>query len=244
MPVQPRLQSVRVEDLCNCFHTFAGKVERIHPADGFRFFRHNDVFAVPHPVSQKSPVPGLTFLEVLTDTPFLILACRLALRLCEGCQDGHHDLTVAGERVNVLLLKKDIHPQRFQFTDCLKKSDRVPRKAGDGFCDDHIDISGTAFCHEPLKVFPAVLCAGFGFVSINACVLPAGVVLYPAAVFADLCRQRMEHGVFSGRDPGICSHPFQLRCRIREVYSLNVSTHFFASFVSIWGYYIHPYIMG
>ena len=63
---------------------------------------------------------------------------------------------------------------------------RVPGKAADGFCDDHINFPCLAIRNQPLKILPRVLSSGFRLVRVNAAVYPIPVVLNQVTVIADL----------------------------------------------------------
>ena len=55
--------------------------------------------------------------------------------------------------MNVLLLKINIHPQRFEHTDSLKERHSISRKAGDGFCEYQINFSISAIFQHLLKKY-------------------------------------------------------------------------------------------
>ena len=135
---------------------------------------------------QEAKVDQLTALEAPANPPLLILAGGAALFLCVGSQDGHHQLSVRTHGVDVLFLEINVNPQSFQLPDGFQQGHRVPCKAGDGFRDDHIDVSGAALSQQALKPIPAVLGAGERFIGVDPAVKPASVLLDQRAVVAHL----------------------------------------------------------
>ena len=126
---------------------------------------------------QEAQVDQLAALEAPANPPLLILTGGAALFLCVGSQDGYHQLSVCAHGVDVLLLEIDVNPQGFQLPDGFQQGHRIPRKAGDGFRDDHVDVSGTAFSQQALKPVPAVLGAGERFIGVDPAVKPTSVLL-------------------------------------------------------------------
>lgn len=88
--------------------------------------------------------------------------------------------------MDALLLKEDVNAEGFQISDRLQQCDRISGKAGYGFCDNHIDLSGLAIGYEPNEALSCILCASLGLVRIHADILPAGMLLDQATVIADL----------------------------------------------------------
>ena len=122
------------------------------------------VLSVPHPVTEHTTAPRDTFLEVFLNTPFLVLADGSAFFLGIGCKYGQHQFAVSAYSVNVLLLKINIHPQRFEHTDSLKERHSISRKAGDGFCEYQINFSVTAIFQHLLKAGSRFFRAGDSFI--------------------------------------------------------------------------------
>ena len=178
--------TVCVQALSDGDNTLAGKELPENAADRFGFVRLDDVNAIPVAVAEEGPVPRLALLAILTHTPSLIFAGRKALLLCIGRKDRKHQFSVSGKGVDVLLLEKDVNSEGFQIPDRLQQCDRIPGKAGYGFCDNHIDLSGLAIGYEPNEALSCILCASLGFVRIHADILPAGMLLDQATVIADL----------------------------------------------------------
>ena len=156
---------------------------------------------------QEAKVDQLTALEAPANPPLLILAGGAALFLCVGSQDGHHQFSVCAHGVDVLLLEIDVNPQGLQLADGFQQGHRVPRKAGDGFRDDHVNVSGAALSQQALKPVPAVLGAGERFIGVDPAVKPASVLLNQRTVVAHLCGQRMQHGILPGGNSGIGRDP-------------------------------------
>ena len=154
-----------------------------------RLFCHLHINTILDAVPKNEAIPGQAVLEVGSDTPFLVLAGGAAFFLCVGGQDGHHQLAVCAQGVNVLLFEVNIDAQELQFPDGFQQRDRIAGKPGNGLGDDQIDLSGSAIVKKSLEVLTGILGAGQGLVGINATVLPAGMFLNEVAVIADLGRQ-------------------------------------------------------
>ena len=164
----------------------------------FRFLRHDLKAPVHVAVTKKRTAPWFPFLKILLDAPFLVLACRPALLLCVGCQDGQHEFSVRAHRVDVLLFKINIHTHQLQFPHRLQKRNRIPGKPGNRLGQYHIDLPCAAVGKQPHEIFPGILCAGLCLIRIDPGILPFPMALDQFTVIADLRRQRMEHGVLSG----------------------------------------------
>ena len=64
-----------------------------------------------------------------------------------------------------------------------------------------------------LAVVP-ILRAGLGFIGIDACIEPVAISLDKVAVMADLCGQRVKHGVLATGNTGVgCDSLFTLQLR-------------------------------
>ena len=192
-----------VEMLGDFVSTPAVDVEGVNQLNKLSFILQRCIDTVHDAIPQHRAVPGQPLFEVCPDAPFLVLAGRSAFLLGVGCQDGHHQLAVTTHGVDVLLLKINVHPQRFEFTDGFQKCNRVSRKAGDGLGDHHIDFTSMTVSNQPLEVLSGILCAGLGLVGIDTDVEPILVALNQTAVVADLCRQRVEHGILAAGHTGI-----------------------------------------
>ena len=55
-----------------------------------------------------------------------------------------HDFAVGVQGLDVLFFKENIDSEFLQLTNRPQKRDRISGKAADRFCDDHIDVSGSA----------------------------------------------------------------------------------------------------
>ena len=109
--------------------------------------------------------------------------------------------------MDVLFLKIHIHAHAFQLPHRFQQGDGVSGEPGNGFGDHHIHRPGAAIRQEPLEVFAVVFGAGQSFIGIYARIFPAAVAL--VGIIADLCRQRMEHGVLSAGHSGVRCDPLQ-----------------------------------
>ena len=66
---------------------------------------------------------------------------------------------------------------------------------------------------KKLAVVP-ILRAGLGFIGIDACIEPVAISLDKVAVMADLCGQRVKHGVLATGNTGVgCDSLFTLQLR-------------------------------
>ena len=198
--------TVRIQSIGDRGGAFPGKILPIDPADGFGFGRLDHIPTIVIPITQQSAAPGLSFLKVFLDPPFLVFAYGLALCLCKGCQDGKHQFSVCGERLDVLFLKMDIHSQGSQVPDRFQKRDRISGEAGDALGQNDVNQTGSAVGKQLLKLLPAVLSPGFGFIRIYPNIFPTGVGLDVTAVMTDLRRQAVVHGILCGGYTGVCSH--------------------------------------
>ena len=116
--------------------------------------------------------------------------------------------------MDILFFKENVHLPGFEITDGLQQHDRISCKAGDGLGDHHINFSGMAVGNKPLKIRSGILRTGLGFIGIDACIEPVAISLDKVAVMADLCGQRVKHGVLATGNTGVgCDSLFTLQLR-------------------------------
>ena len=152
------------------------------------FFRLDDQLVAFPTVAVDAEVSVRDALfHALANAPFHVVAEAGDFLLCKGCQQGHHNLAVAGERIDVFLLESDLDAQLFQVSDGLKQVDRVSGKAGNGLRKDDVYLSGLAVVEHPLEFFSlGCLCAGDAVICVDPNILPFGICLNQFAVIADL----------------------------------------------------------
>ena len=141
-----------------------------------RFLRHDLRFAIlAFPVAQQPLVLKAHFpiLEVFAVGPCDVLADALGFGLRKACVNDKIQFTVAFQRVNVLFLKENPNALRFQRAYIFQTLYRVSGEAGDGFCDDIVDLSVLAVADHALKFRAFVRpCAGDALIGIKAGKLP------------------------------------------------------------------------
>ena len=100
-----------VKPFHNGGNAFAVKVVTKYGANHLCLFGDDDVFLTIVSVAHHKTAPGFSVLELLPYPPLLILAGGEAFLLSIACEDGQHQLTVRGCRMNILLFKVNIHTQ-------------------------------------------------------------------------------------------------------------------------------------
>ena len=111
--------------------------------------------------------------------------------------------------MNPLFLEIDINAQCFQFSYRFQQGNRVSCKTGNGLCQNQVDFSPPASVQQLLKFCTIFLCSRQCLICINTAEQPLRIALDQLIVIADLCRQRMEHGILSAGHSGIGCRPFQ-----------------------------------
>lgn len=102
-----------------------------------------------------------------------MLADALGFGLRKTRVNDKIQFTVAFQRVNVLFLKENPNALRFQRAYIFQTLYRVSGEAGDGFCDDIVDLSVLAVADHALKFRAFVRpCAGDALIGIKAGKLP------------------------------------------------------------------------
>ena len=114
-----------------------------------------------------------SFLELLTDAPCDILADALGFGLCEASIDDQIQFTICLKCIDLLLLKVDADAFGLEHSDIVETIHRISRKAGYGFSDDVIDLSGQTVVDHFIEFRPFVgSCAGLALISEQACEAP------------------------------------------------------------------------
>ena len=109
-------------------------------------------------------------------TPPDIGADRFTFRLGEGTHEGDNQFRVRFQRIDILLLKNDVDSHTFQCTNVLQAVQRIPRKPGNGLCQNQVDFLLAAPADHPVEIIPV-----FGgrprntLVRENACHCPLGI---------------------------------------------------------------------
>ena len=83
----------------------------------------------------------------------------------EGDQEKLHALPAYV--VDSLLLEVDVHPEPLELHDGAQKRHSVPRKSGDGLCQDEVKLPGPGVHHHPMQSCPLLLRAGEDFVRVD-----------------------------------------------------------------------------
>lgn len=157
--------------------------------DDFGLLRLDDQMVVlPAVAVNREASVGDTLLETLSGAPFHVLREAPDFLLCEGSQQGQHDLAVTAEGIDAFLLEPNLDAQFLQVPDGLQQVNSVSGKAGDALGEDDVYLPGLAVVEHPLELLSAGrLGAGHRIVRIDACVLPFGIALNQIAIIADLC---------------------------------------------------------
>lgn len=146
--------------------------------------------------------------EPFADTPFDVLAYRIAFFLSIGSEDREHQFPVRRKGVQVLPLEADRYVAFPQVPHGLQQIDGVACEAADGFGEDDIDLSFLAIGDKPPEL-AAVFHPRTGYpgIRIHPRILPRRVSLDNRAVVADLGCQRVHQFVRVDRDACIGGHP-------------------------------------
>ena len=128
--------------------------------------------------------------EPLADTPFDVLAYRIAFFLRIRSEDGEHQFPVPRERIDILPLEADRDISFPQVPHSLEQVDGVACEAADGFGEDDVDLPFLAVGYEPPELaamfHPRT---GYPGIRIHPCILPrvVGLDKRAAAIVSTTC---------------------------------------------------------
>ena len=167
-------------------HSLSGQVEIEDAFYDSRFARYDlrltvsALFIAEEPLVHKH---WSSFLELLADAPCDILADALGFGLCEASIDDQIQFTICLKCIDLLLLKVDADAFGLEHSDIIEAIHRISRKAGYGFSDDVIDLSGQTVVDHFVELRPLVSsCAGLALVSEQACEAPVFAAGYHLSV--------------------------------------------------------------
>ena len=127
--------------------------------------------------------------KFLLESPFDIVTDRTAFFLGKGCQDSQHQFSFTAQSMDIFLFEPHFDAQLFQMPDGTQKVYGVAGKTLDGLGQDDVYLPGFGIFQHPQEFLPFLYpCPGNPVVSIYSGIFPLWVLLYEAAVIADLCR--------------------------------------------------------
>ena len=189
------------------FHdSHAAQAVQIHAEDApndIRFFWYDGENTVSYLVTVHLKASRNTLLELLPNSPLAVFGYVSAFFLEKRSEDREHQLSVPAHGINLLFLKVNAYAHFFKHAHRFQQCDRISGKARNGFDQYHIDLTGPAVTQHPLKLRAVFFGAGQPFIGVNTGIFPFWVALDQIAVVADLCCQRMKHGVFTHGNTGI-----------------------------------------
>ena len=148
-----------------------------------------------------------SFLELFANAPSNVLTDAFGFGLCEASIDDQIQLAVCLECVDLLLLKVDADAFGLEHSDIVEAVHRISRKAGYGFGDDVIDLSGQTVVDHFVELRPFVgSCAGLALVSEQACEAPVFTTGDHLGVYLLLVGIGDELFFAICRDSAVCRH--------------------------------------
>ena len=183
----------------------------VNAADNLRLFFVDHQVAVRPPVVAQESAEGHRNLAVgkaLALTPGAVLGNAAALLLGQRGHDRQHQLALAVEGPDVLLLKVNLDALVLELADGGQAVDGVAGEAGDALGDNQVDLPVERIVYHALEALaPAGVAAGFALVRVYGNKLPVRASLDVVGVIIDLRLIAGELLVLVRGNTGVGSNP-------------------------------------